>query len=218
ELVRYSACLGETNQDLQKALDLMLSVPHRAQDDKFISSIEGYKGSFHKLGRLLAHDRFSVSFGDVTKERYLFLFKARVLICKVRRISEDRSIFQLKDIIRLPQIEVKDHPEDNYVFEFLDKAGGQSLILRSHRESTKKVWLRELKEFAKDYGESEETISDDVQLLSTATESSLKESKSEEVKPPPPQETQKPETKLVGVQKTTQQDSLVSELKLAVKK
>ncbi|XP_076264307.1 obscurin isoform X15 [Rhynchophorus ferrugineus] len=218
ELVRYSACLGETNQDLQKALDLMLSVPHRAQDDKFISSIEGYKGSFHKLGRLLAHDRFSVSFGDVTKERYLFLFKARVLICKVRRISEDRSIFQLKDIIRLPQIEVKDHPEDNYVFEFLDKAGGQSLKLKSHRESTKKVWLRELKEFAKDYGESEETISDDVQLLSTATESSLKESKSEEVKPPPPEETQKPETKLVGVQKTAQQDSLVSELKLVVKK
>ncbi|XP_076264330.1 obscurin isoform X30 [Rhynchophorus ferrugineus] len=196
----------------------MLSVPHRAQDDKFISSIEGYKGSFHKLGRLLAHDRFSVSFGDVTKERYLFLFKARVLICKVRRISEDRSIFQLKDIIRLPQIEVKDHPEDNYVFEFLDKAGGQSLKLKSHRESTKKVWLRELKEFAKDYGESEETISDDVQLLSTATESSLKESKSEEVKPPPPEETQKPETKLVGVQKTAQQDSLVSELKLVVKK
>lgn len=101
ELVRYSACLGENNADLQKALELMLSVPHRAQDDKFTSSIEGYKGSVHKLGRLLAHDRFSVTFGDVTKERYLFLFKARVLICKVRRISEDRSIFQLKDIIRV---------------------------------------------------------------------------------------------------------------------
>lgn len=101
ELVRYSACLGENNVDLQKALDLMLSVPHRAQDDKFTSSIEGYRGSIHKLGRLLAHDRFSVTFGEVTKERYLFLFKARVLITKVRRISEDRSIFQLKDIIRV---------------------------------------------------------------------------------------------------------------------
>lgn len=100
-MVRYSACLGENNADLQKALELMLSIPHRAQDEKFTSSIEGYKGSIHKLGRLLAHDRFSVTFGDVTKERYLFLFKARVLICKVRRISEDRSIFQLKDIIRV---------------------------------------------------------------------------------------------------------------------
>lgn len=36
-----------------------------------------------------------------SKERYLFLFKARILICKVRRISEDRSVFILKDIIRV---------------------------------------------------------------------------------------------------------------------
>lgn len=101
ELVRYSALLGETCTDLQKALDLMLSIPHRAQDEKFISNIEGYKGSIHKLGRLLAHDRFSITFGDLTKERYLFLFKSRVLICKVRRISGDRSIFQLKDVIKV---------------------------------------------------------------------------------------------------------------------
>lgn len=101
ELVRYSACLGEDNSDLQKALELMLSIPHRAQDDKFTNSIEGYRGSIHKLGRLLAHDWFSITFGNTTKERYLFLFKARILICKVRRISEDRSVFQLKDIIRV---------------------------------------------------------------------------------------------------------------------
>jgi hypothetical protein len=35
------------------------------------------------------------------KERYLFLFKARILICKVRRISDDRSVFVLKEIIRV---------------------------------------------------------------------------------------------------------------------
>lgn len=100
-MVRYTACLGEDNSDLQKALELMLSVPHRAQDDKFTSSIEGYRGSIYKLGRLLAHDWFSLQFDEATKERYLFLFKARILICKVRRISEDRSVFQLKDIIRV---------------------------------------------------------------------------------------------------------------------
>lgn len=105
ELVRYSACLTENYADLQKALDLMLSIPHRAQDEKFISSIEGYKGTIHKLGRLLAHDRFSVTFGEITKERYLFLFKSRILICKVRRISEDRSIFQLKDIVKVLHIQ-----------------------------------------------------------------------------------------------------------------
>lgn len=38
------------------------------------------------------------------KERYLFLFKARILVCKVRRISEDRSVFVLKDIIRVSMV------------------------------------------------------------------------------------------------------------------
>lgn len=201
ELVRYSACLGENNADLQKALELMLSVPHRAQDDKFTSSIEGYKGSVHKLGRLLAHDRFSVTFGDVTKERYLFLFKARVLICKVRRISEDRSIFQLKDIIRvsfvkittglsikiviiqLPQVEVKDHPESEHEFELVDKVGGQSLILKAHRDRIKTVWLREIREYAKDHGDNEESNSDEV--ASPPATPKTDQSSLEEAKPQP---------------------------------
>ena len=55
ELVKYSTQLGEDTSDLQKALELMLGVPHRANDIKFISSIEGYHGNIHKLGRLLRH-------------------------------------------------------------------------------------------------------------------------------------------------------------------
>lgn len=47
-------------------------------------------------------DWFTVSDRDgKCKERYLFLFKARILICKVRRISDDRSVFVLKEIIRV---------------------------------------------------------------------------------------------------------------------
>ncbi|CAG9826986.1 unnamed protein product [Diabrotica balteata] len=139
----------------------MLSVPHRAQDDKFISSIEGYKGSVHKLGRLLAHDRFTITFEDISKERYLFLFKARILVCKVRRISEDRSIFQLKDCIRLTKVTVKDHPEDKHVFELIDNVGGQAIVLKVYRD-VKEYWLKEIREFAREHGDSEETSSDDL--------------------------------------------------------
>ncbi|XP_060519331.1 obscurin isoform X9 [Cylas formicarius] len=228
ELVRYSACLEEDNADLQKALELMLSVPHRAQDEKFTSNIEGYKGSIHKLGRLLAHDRFSVSFGEVTKERYLFLFKARILICKVRRIADDRSIFQLKDVIRLPQVEVKDRPESEYVFELVDKAGGQSLVLKAHRDHIKKSWLNEIREFAKEYGESEENTSDEFQVESPPEDpsppipSASKSSKSQIPRPvrlksqeEHPNGNQKKD--LVGVKKTKQQDTLISELKTRTK-
>jgi len=141
--VKYSTRLGENCDDLQKALELMLGIPHRATDNKFISNIEGYKGNIHKLGRLLTHVGILASCETIecvslqidssildilspiikalsiflqewytvidkegkSKERYLFLFKARILVCKVRRISEDRSVFILKDIIRVRERE-----------------------------------------------------------------------------------------------------------------
>ncbi|XP_044758879.1 obscurin isoform X8 [Coccinella septempunctata] len=176
ELVRYSACLQEDNTNLQKALELMLSIPSRAEDDKFTSSIEGYRGSIYKLGRLLGHDWFSITVGDLVKERYLFLFKGRILICKVRRISDDRSVFQLKDVIKLQQVEVKDHPEEDYVFELVDRATKNSLILTTHREGVKENWLKEIREFSKEHGTEEESgdISpDEFRLSSPTTESTL---------------------------------------------
>ena len=42
--MKYSQRLGENVSDLQKALELMLSVPHRAIDNKFLASIEGFRG------------------------------------------------------------------------------------------------------------------------------------------------------------------------------
>lgn len=102
ELVKYSKRLGEDCSDLQKALELFLGVPNRATDNKFIASIEGYRGNIYKLGRLLTHDWFTVTDTEgKTKERYLFLFKARILICKVKRVADDRSVFVLKDIIKV---------------------------------------------------------------------------------------------------------------------
>ncbi|KAL3285162.1 hypothetical protein HHI36_019282 [Cryptolaemus montrouzieri] len=172
ELVRYSACLGDDNTNLQKALELMLSIPSRAEDDKFTSSIEGYRGSIHKLGRLIAHDWFSVTSGNLVKERYLFLFKARILICKVRRISDDRSVFQLKDIIKLHQVEVKDHPEEASIFELLDKITKNSLILTTHREGVKENWLEEIRHFAKDHDTEEvrDISPDEFRLASPTSE------------------------------------------------
>lgn len=61
-----------------------------------------YTGNIHKLGRLLSHEWWSVTDKEnKTKERYIFLFKSRILICKVRRISDERSVFILKDIIKV---------------------------------------------------------------------------------------------------------------------
>nr|CAH7742463.1 unnamed protein product [Callosobruchus chinensis] len=181
ELVRYTDCLGEDVTNLQRALDLMLSVPHRAEDDKFISSIEGFKGNIHKLGRLLAHDRFSVSFGDITKERYLFLFKTHILICKVRRISDDRSIFQLKDTVKLAQTEIRDNPDDNFCFELVDTVGGQFLRLKAYR-NIKNTWVKNLKESTSESGKTEGNRTEEALIIPSTSEAKSLEAGKEKPK------------------------------------
>lgn len=101
ELVKYSKRLGDDCTDLQKALELFLGVPTRATNNIFIASIEGYRGNIYKLGRLLTHDWFTVDYDGEPKNHYVFLFKARILICEVQKIAEDRSIFVLKHIIKV---------------------------------------------------------------------------------------------------------------------
>ncbi|PNF42107.1 Obscurin [Cryptotermes secundus] len=186
ELVKYSSRLGEDTSDLQKALELMLGVPHRANDIKFISSIEGYHGNIHKLGRLLRHDWFTVSDRDgKCKERYLFLFKARILICKVHHIADDRSVFVLKDIIRLPEVEVNDLKDNPYTFELHHIVAGfgrYPITIRAHSDTVKPAWLKEIRQYASDLFALAEHDADDLRLQ---TPLGNNEDKSEPTTPPP---------------------------------
>ncbi|XP_030246752.1 obscurin-like, partial [Drosophila navojoa] len=112
DLIKLSQCFKDNVRDLERALELMLSVPSRAYDNIFISSIEGYRGNIQKLGRLLLHEPCLVTEKDgKTHERYCFLFKSRILITKVRKISEKKSIFILQNIIKLPLCNIEDQIE-----------------------------------------------------------------------------------------------------------
>ncbi|XP_052748802.1 obscurin isoform X3 [Galleria mellonella] len=169
ELVKYSKRIGEDCTDLQKALELFLSVPNRATDNKFIASIEGYRGNIYKLGRLLTHDWFTVTDAEgKSKERYLFLFKARILICKVKKVSDDRSVFVLKDIIKLPEAEVKDYPGDRLRFEIHQKSPPQFITLAAHKEQVKTAWLAEIGQHVSDTVALAEHAADDLQVLSSS--------------------------------------------------
>ncbi|XP_059058380.1 obscurin, partial [Achroia grisella] len=202
ELVKYSKKLGEDCTDIQKALELFLSVPNRATDNKFIASIEGYRGNIYKLGRLLTHDWFTVT--DVeskAKERYLFLFKARILICKVKKVSDDRSVFVLKDIIKLPEAEVKDHPDDRLRFEIHQKSSPQLVTLAAHKEQVKTAWLAEIGQHASDTVALAEHAADDLQVLSPQITS-----------PEPPEANKKKRERTEDVQEVQEKRSRTEEI------
>ncbi|CAH0724488.1 unnamed protein product, partial [Brenthis ino] len=169
ELVKYSKRLGDDCTDLQKALELFLGVPNRATNNLFIASIEGYRGNIYKLGRLLTHDWFTVDFDGDPQNRYVFLFKARILVCEVQKIGDDRSVFVLKHIIKLPEVEIKDHPETTK-FELHQKEPLLIFHFKAHKESTKTAWLREIRQYASDLVALAEHAADDLQVLSLPSE------------------------------------------------
>lgn len=121
-----------------------------------------FLGNIHKLGRLLTHEWWTVNDKEgKSKERYLFLFKARILICKVRRISDERSVFILKEIVRLPEIEIKDL--DDSKFEIQSKTDG-TITLTAHKEETKAFWLKEIQQYITDVVALQEHSIDDLRI------------------------------------------------------
>ena len=114
------------------------------------------------MGRLLTHEWWTINDKEgKSKERYLFLFKARILICKVRRISDERSVFILKEIVRLPEIEIKDL--DDSKFEIQSKVDG-TITLTAHKEETKTFWLKEIQQYITDVVALQEHSIDDLKI------------------------------------------------------
>lgn len=170
ELLKYSTALGENVTDLQKALELMLSVPSRAANNRYLESIEGFRGNLQKLGRVLAHEYFGVKDKEnKIKERYLFLFKSRVLITKAKRLSDEKSIFVLKDIVKLPDVQIRD--VDSRAFELLPKVGGRgdTVHLIAYSEEAKQRWIYEIEEYAENAVALQEHANDDLRIDPTQT-------------------------------------------------
>ncbi|EJW70326.1 hypothetical protein WUBG_18768, partial [Wuchereria bancrofti] len=55
EFVKYASRAKLNTKIMQKALELMMSVPERANDMIYIRNIEQYPGDLSKLGRLYRH-------------------------------------------------------------------------------------------------------------------------------------------------------------------
>ena len=110
----------------------------------------------------MAHEWWTVTDKEgKSKERYLFLFKARILICKVRRISDDRSVFILKDIVRLPEVEVQDIDETR--LEINSKTEGNCALV-AHKEETKRYWFKEVTQYLADPVALQEHAIDDLKI------------------------------------------------------
>lgn len=104
----------------------------------------------------------------------MFLFKSRLLVCKVRRISDERSVFVLRDIIKLPDCQIVDQPStSSFDIQPKSPATGPLSLQRfiAHSDEAKSRWLREIAQYVNDPLALHEHTVDDLRIDPTQVKS-----------------------------------------------
>ncbi|ETN83967.1 hypothetical protein NECAME_07120, partial [Necator americanus] len=151
EFVKYTARANQSSKSMQKALELTLGIPQRVHDLVYTNNIQQYPGDTGKLGRLIRHDSFEVAEGDEpSKERYVFLFKNKLMITD----KNDRSTpatYTHYATIRLDKYTVSAHKtnEDTIVLK-PNELGLPEFSLKPKDSGTseyvRKAWLKDIAE------------------------------------------------------------------------
>ncbi|VDK50941.1 unnamed protein product [Cylicostephanus goldi] len=157
EFVKYTARANQSSKSMQKALELTMGIPQRVHDLVYTTNIEHYPGDTGKLGRLIRHDSFEVTEGnEPSKERYVFLFKNKVMITD----KNDRTTpptYTHYATIRLDKYTVSSHrlDEDTIVLK-PNEPGLPEFSLKPKDPGTaeyvRKAWLKDITEEQEAYG------------------------------------------------------------------
>ncbi|KAL3997510.1 Immunoglobulin I-set domain family protein [Acanthocheilonema viteae] len=148
EFVKYASRAKLDTKTMQKALELMMSVPERVTDMAYIRNIEQYPGDLNKLGRLYRHDSFLVWEGEQEPtERYLFLFKNKLMFTD-KNNSKDVPSYKHYATIRLDKYKIRISETEPDIFELEPNEPGlpEFQIRAKDVQSMEFVWQAWLKD------------------------------------------------------------------------
>ncbi|XP_067119962.1 muscle M-line assembly protein unc-89-like [Centruroides vittatus] len=179
EVLRFTAKLNEETEDLEKALEFMQAIPQRIVDLKYLNSLHGYKGNVHKLGRILRKEWFEVTDeNNVAKEKFVFLFKRHIFVTDERKVSDDNSLYIVKNIVKIQDVDIQDVVEgDNKKIAIKSKKGDTLMSFKAKSLDQKQEWVKEFQ--TKAVSQVVEDLSEDeFQLIEEAvTEPEVKKTK-----------------------------------------
>jgi hypothetical protein len=156
EIIKYSARAQTSTKSMQKALELVQSIPKRANDSSITDKIQNYQGDTNRLGRIYRHDLFQVWEGDEPpQERYIFLFKNKLMFTDKDNRS-DPPTYKHYSTIRLDKYTARVHTgdEDTIVLR-PNEPGLPSFRIKAKdfqsQEFIRKAWLKDINEMQDAY-------------------------------------------------------------------
>uniref|UniRef100_A0A8C2BSX1 Kalirin RhoGEF kinase n=1 Tax=Cyprinus carpio TaxID=7962 RepID=A0A8C2BSX1_CYPCA len=147
-------CCEEGKGEIKEGLEVMLSVPKRANDAMHVSMLEGFDENLAVQGELILQDTFQVwdpkSLIRKGRDRHLFLFEISLVFSKEMKDSSGRTKYVYKTKLLTSELGVTEHIEGDPC-KFALWAGrtptsDNKTVLKASSIEVKQEWIRNIRE------------------------------------------------------------------------
>ncbi|KAM4026046.1 kalirin isoform 8-T8 [Anomaloglossus baeobatrachus] len=147
-------CCEEGKGEIKDGLEVMLSVPKRANDAMHVSMLEGFDENLDVQGELILQDSFQVwdpkSLIRKGRDRHLFLFEISLVFSKEIKDSTGHTKYVYKNKLLTSELGVTEHVEgDSCKFALWSgrtPSSDNKTVLKASTLEVKQEWIKNIRE------------------------------------------------------------------------
>ncbi|XP_053260241.1 kalirin isoform X10 [Podarcis raffonei] len=147
-------CCEEGKGELKDGLEVMLSVPKKANDAMHVSMLEGFDENLDVQGELILQDSFQVwdpkSLIRKGRERHLFLFEISLVFSKEIKDSAGHTKYVYKNKLLTSELGVTEHVEGDpckfALWSGRTPSSDNKTVLKASSIETKQEWIKNIRE------------------------------------------------------------------------
>ncbi|KAG9355723.1 hypothetical protein JZ751_000561 [Albula glossodonta] len=147
-------CCEEGKGEIKDGLEVMLSVPKRANDAMHLSMLEGFDENIESQGELILQESFQVwdpkTLIRKGRERHLFLFEMSLVFSKEVKDSSGRSKYIYKSKLFTSELGVTEHVEGDpckfALWVGRTPTSDNKIVLKASSIENKQDWIKHIRE------------------------------------------------------------------------
>uniref|UniRef100_W5ME09 non-specific serine/threonine protein kinase n=2 Tax=Lepisosteus oculatus TaxID=7918 RepID=W5ME09_LEPOC len=147
-------CCEEGKGEIKDGLEVMLSVPKRANDAMHVSMLEGFDENLDVQGELILQDSFQVwdpkSLIRKGRDRHLFLFEISLVFSKEIKDSSGRTKYVFKNKLLTSELGVTEHIEGDpckfALWAGRTPSSDNKTVLKASSIEVKQEWIKNIRE------------------------------------------------------------------------
>ncbi|KAF7707997.1 triple functional domain protein-like isoform X2 [Silurus meridionalis] len=147
-------CCEEGKGEIKEGLEVMLSVPKRANDAMHLSMLEGFDENLESQGELILQESFQVwdpkTLIRKGRDRHLFLFEMSLIFSKDVKDSNGRSKYLYKSKLLTSELGVTEHVEGDpckfALWVGRTPTSDNKIVLKASSIENKQEWIKHVRE------------------------------------------------------------------------